>query len=180
LAEAVRLAETETKKRHADWKDEKIREVSQKIAMSAIKFSMLRTGNNNVIVFDIDEALRFDGFTGPYLQYTISRINSILRKEPASEKNDLSKLNTAIDKLLVIKMAEFPEIISGCVKSLDPSPMAGYLFDLAKMFSHFYETTPILNSDEEIKKARLYMISCVKQVLVNGLTLLGIEELEQM
>ncbi len=180
LYEAIRLASKETKIRHEDWTEQKIKETSEKIALSAIKFSMLRTGNKNIIVFDINEALRFDGFTGPYLQYTISRINSILKKESAQEKIDFSKLDSVIGKELTIKMSEFPEVISACAQDLDPSALTLYLFELAKMFSKFYESVPILKSDGETKKARLFLISCVRQVLKNGLNLMGIEELERM
>lgn len=178
--EAVKLAAAETKKRHEDWSEEKLNDVARKIALAAIKFSMLRTGNGNVIVFDINEALRFDGFTGPYLQYTISRINSILRKQKAVEKIDFSKLDSQIGKELTLKMAEFPEVVARSLEELEPSIIAKYLFELAKTFSNYYENVPILNSEEETRAARLFLIDCVRRVLVNGLHLLGIDELEQM
>ena len=141
---------------------------------------MIKDGNNSVIVFDSKEEISFDGFTGPYLQYTVSRINSILRKENAKEKIDFSKLDSISEKELMVKMSEFPEVIDSCMIDNQLSALAKYLFDLAKLFSNYYQNVPILTSEDEIKKARLFLISGIRQVLVNGLTLLGIEELEQM
>ena len=180
LEQVIDMAKSETKKRHEDWDEAKVYEACKKIALSAIKFNMIKVGNNSVIVFDAKEAISFDGFTGPYLQYTVSRINSILRKENAKEKIDFSKLDSISEKELMVKMSEFPEVIDSCMIDNQLSALAKYLFDLAKLFSNYYQNVPILTSEDEIKKARLFLISGIRQVLVNGLTLLGIEELEQM
>lgn len=180
LEQVIDLAKIETKKRHENWDEVKIYEASKKIALSAIKFNMIKVSNNNVIVFDIKEAISFDGFTGPYLQYTVSRINSILRKESAKDAVDFGKLDNPLEKELMIKMSEFPEVISACIGDNQPSDLAKYLFDLAKLFSNYYQNVPILASEEDVKKARLLLVSGVRQVLVNGLNILGIDELEQM
>ncbi|MFA6421865.1 MAG: arginine--tRNA ligase [Candidatus Buchananbacteria bacterium] len=176
----VELAKAETQKRHQDWNGEKISDVSQKIALSAIKFNMIKTNNSNIIVFDVEEALSFDGFTGPYLQYTISRINSILKKESPKGEIDFAKLENLLEKELILKASNFPEIIAQCQKENQPSILAKYLFELAKLFSNYYQNIPILKSEQETKKARLFLISNIRQVLINGISLLGIDVLEEM
>jgi len=172
----------ETKKRHDDWSEKKTEETAEKIALSAIKFQMLKTGNNNVIVFDIDEALSFDGTSGPYLQYTVSRINSILNKEKPGVFKEINynKLNTDLEKEMISKLASFPESVAIATSDFQPSHLTQYLFELAKLFSSFYQSIPILSSEAEVKNARLALIVAVRQVLTNGLTLLGIETLDQM
>lgn len=181
-SEVVARATAETAKRHSDWESKKIAEVAEKIALAAIKFSMLKTGNENIIVFDLEEALSFDGFSGPYLQYTVSRINSILKREalPGIKDINFSKLNLQIEKQLVFEMSRFPEIVSVASKAFQPSQLAKYLFDLAKLFSGYYQAVPILKAEEKTRQARLLLVSEIRQVLVNGLELLGIPTLEQM
>ena len=181
-AEIVGRATAETKKRHADWPENKIRETAEKIALAALKFNMLKVGNDSVIVFDIDEALSFEGYSGPYLQYTVSRINSIIRKESPGNLRDINfaKLNTPLEKELLLKLAEFPEAVERAAGQYEPSEIARYLFDCAKIFSNFYQSEPVLSSEEKTKRARLALISAVRQVLVNGLNLLGIEAVDQM
>ncbi|MFA4872006.1 MAG: arginine--tRNA ligase, partial [Patescibacteria group bacterium] len=175
-------AKTETKKRRQDWSDKKIKATAEKIALAAIKFNMLKTGNNNVIVFDIEEALSFDGFSGPYLQYTCSRISSVIKKAGLAGLAEINyaKLNSDIEKELMLKLAEFPQAVGEAVKTYQPSEVAKYLFDLARLFSNFYQKLPILNSEAATRKARLALVGAVEQVLNNGLKLLGIEPLREM
>ncbi len=181
-AEILAGAEAETRKRHEDWTADEIKKTAEKIALAAIKFSMIKTGRGNAIVFDPAEALSFDGYTGPYLQYMVTRINSILRKsgEKNSKTVDYGQLLEPIEKELVLKLAQFPEIISEATEEFEPSRLAQYLFELARLFSSYYQAVPILNSKEDTRTARLALISAIRQVLINGLTLLGIETLERM
>ena len=80
--EVVEAATTETKKRHPDWSARKIERNAHALAIAAIKFTMVRTSAKNIIVFDKKEMLAFDGYTAPYLEYTLARINSIFKKSP--------------------------------------------------------------------------------------------------
>ncbi len=180
--QVVGQATHETKKRHPDWSEKKIQDTSRKIALSAIKFNMLKTGNDNIITFDIDEALSFDGFSGPYLQYTCSRISSVLKKAKSKGGIDVEydKLNTVIEKELMLKLIDYPNVIEVAAKNFQPSELTRYLFELAKLFSNFYQTMPILNSDDGTKKARLSLIFAVKQTIANGLGILGIETMDEM
>jgi len=180
--QVVERAEQETKKRHEDWPENKITATAEAIALAAIKFSFLKTGNDNIIVFDLNEALSFDGFTGPYLQYTATRISSILAKENfgSVKEIDFGRLNLPLEKQLALKLAELPEAVKISREQNQPSVLAKYLFELSKLFAHYYETVPILTAEEKAKQARLFLIGCVRQTLANGLNLLGIESLEKM
>lgn len=180
--QVIDRATIETKKRHEDWLDKKINEVARKIALSAIKFNMLKVGNNSIITFDIDEALSFDGFSGPYIQYTCSRISSILKKAKITTFStiDYAKINSDLEKEILLQLASFPEVVIESAKNYDPSQVAKYLFDLSRLFSAFYQKMPIINSSKETKEARLVLVDSIRKVLVNGLDLLGIEPLDQM
>lgn len=180
--QVVTRATIETKKRHEDWSDKKITEVARKIALAAIKFNMLKVGNNSIITFDIDEALSFDGFSGPYIQYTCSRISSVLKKAKITTFStiDYTKLNSDLEKEILLQLASFPEVVADAALNYDPSQIAKYLFDLSRLFSAFYQKAPIINSPKEIKEARLMLADSIRKVLINGLDLLGIEPLDQM
>lgn len=182
LAEMEKLAQAETSQRHKDWSEADIKAVSHLVALAAIKFVMIKSGRNNVIVFDPQEALSFDGFTGPYLQYTLARINSILRKESAKNISalDFSQLVEPKEKELLLAMADFSEAVDNSTKSFEPSYLAKYLFDLCKSFASYYQEVPILQAETKTKEARLALISSIKQILENGLNLLGIEAPEKM
>lgn len=182
LAQVKAQAEQETKKRHHNWPEKKIKKIAGKITLSAIKFNLLKVGNNSIIEFDIDEALSFDGFSGPYLEYTLSRISSVFKKAKSKlgAKIDYSQLKTDLEKELILKIAVFPEVVGEAVKDYASSEIAKYLFELAKLFSNFYQTLPILSAEKEMSQARLNLIGAIRQVLINGLELLGIEAMEEM
>jgi arginyl-tRNA synthetase len=182
LKEATDLALAETAKRHEDWSPEELSDAATKIALAAIKFAMLKTGRNNVITFDIKEAMAFDGFTGPYLQYTVTRISSILRKENIKSlaEADFGKLTHQKEKDLALTLSEFNDAVREAAQTFEPSHLAKYLFDLSKLFSSYYQEVPILNAETKTKEARLALIGAVKQTLANGLKILGLETLERM
>ncbi|MDD5043896.1 MAG: arginine--tRNA ligase [Patescibacteria group bacterium] len=172
----------ETAKRHKDWNQKKIKATAKKISLAAIKFDLLKHDAGKVVVFNIKEALSFDGFTGPYIEYTVARINSILRKapRPARGKIDYSLLNSEREKSLVLALGEFPAIAEKAMTNFDMSLLPRYLYDLAKEFANFYHDIPVLKADAATRQARLALISSVKIVLEKGLEILGIEPLEEM
>lgn len=175
----------ETKERHADWSEKKINEVSFKIFLAALKFGMIKQASDKVITFDLEEALKFDGFTGPYLQYTNARINSILKKADEqgiklAGKLDFKTLATNIEKQLLKDLISYPQIISAAQKNNDPAVLAQFLFSLSQNFNTFYHELPVLKADENIKLARLVLIKSIRQVLENGFVLIGIPILKEM
>jgi arginyl-tRNA synthetase len=178
----VELARVETAKRHTDWTEVEIKNTAEKIALAAIKFAMIRTSRKNPIVFDVNEAVSFDGFTGPYLQYTVTRINSILRHEAAKQFKDVdsTQLTQPQEKELLLLLSQFPEVVSQSAVDFEPSHLAQYLFDLSHVFAGYYENVSILRADDKTRQARLALIVGVRQVLANGVVILGIEILERM
>lgn len=181
FSRTVELAEHETKIRHDDWSKKKIKATAEKIALAALKFSMIKVGVSTAIVFDPQEAISFDGFTGPYLQYTASRINSILRKaKGGGGLVDYSKLSDPLEKELILKLSEFPEVVKLATQNNQPAEVAKYLFELTKIFSGLYQKLPIIQSVPEIKRARLALVGATGQVLANGLNLLGIPIIKEM
>ncbi|MFH1426985.1 MAG: arginine--tRNA ligase [Patescibacteria group bacterium] len=185
--EIIKKAIKETKKRHKDWGENKILEAAKIIAIGAIKFEMVKVNANQVITFDINKALQFEGYTAAYLQYTYARIRSIFRKCDANPRINSNAANCEYANLkevkeheMVLKLAMFPEIVAKAGENYDPSEIAKYLFDLAQLFNDYYHSVPVLKAKEEIRDARLVLINAVSQVIENGLELLGIETVDEM
>jgi len=180
--ETVKKAAKETKKRHDSWPEKKIKATALKISLAGLKFDMLKQDNGRLIVFDIDKALSFEGFTGPYLLYTNARINSILKKSKtgATKKIDYKLLKEQEEKTLIFKLAKFPLAIEESAQSYEPSVLAKYLFELANDFNNYYHKHPVLQAKPEVSQARLNLINSVSLVLKEGLGLLGIEVLAEM
>ncbi len=170
--------------RHADWKLSKKDFVASTIALSAIKFDMLKHPIDKVVEFDIKEAISFDGYTGPYILYTIARINSILKKfgkkVSVSEKY-FSALSMIQEKSLIIKISQFDRAVKSATEELDPSVLARYSFDLAKIFNDFYSKCAILNAENSNQKmARLILSLHTKETLEKAAELLNIQTVEEM
>jgi arginyl-tRNA synthetase len=173
----------EIKKRHQGWSDKKIKETAEKIVIGALKFEMIKIGREKIITFDINEALKFEGYTSIYLQYTYARIRSIFRKsnskcQMANSKKEL--LREEKEACLILKMAKYPEIVAKAGANYEPSEIAKYLFELAQEFNDYYHSVPVLQAKKDIKVARLALINSINQIIANGLSLLGIEILEEM
>jgi len=177
-------AEQETKKRHPDWSDRKIREATAAIVNGALKFEMLKVSAGQVIAFDADKALRFEGYTAAYLQYTYARIRSIIRKSSKlkiqSSKFKAQNLKEPKEYGIVMKLAKYPDVVSRAGENCDPSEIAKYLFELARDFNDYYHSVPVLKAEKEIMKARLDLINAAARVIENGLGLLGIAAPEEM
>ena len=182
--ELLAKCEAEAKKRHEDWDEEKIKSNALKIGLGAAKFEMLKVGAKSIITFDIEKALALEGYTSAYIQYAYARIQSILRKiknEKLKIKNiDFGKLSESKEISLVKKLAVYPEIIARAGKEYDPSVIAKYIYELAQLLNDYYHSVPVLQAEEEIKNARLTLLSSVAQVIKNGLGLLGIETVDEM
>jgi len=177
----IARAEEETKKRHPDWKPKHIRETAQAIAFSAMRFGMLKQDVEKTIVFDLEESLVFEGFTGPYVLYTFARIQSLLQKG-SFKKSSLTEyhLKTEQEHALVCLLAKYPQVVFDVSQSLALSHLAQYLFELAKAFASFYADVPILKADKKLQEERLVLSSAVAQVIKNGLEIMGIHTVKEM
>ncbi len=182
FAEALARAQKEVFSRHQDWSEEKIQAISEKLAIAALKFEMLKVSADKVITFDMNEALRFDGFTAAYLQYTGARLASLVRKSEIIKSGSLDYQLLAHPKELALALClqRFPEIILKAGEQRDASVIARYLFELAQVFNDYYHEVPVLKAETPLAAARLALLASVRQVLENGFTLLGLSYLEEM
>lgn len=177
------MAEAETRKRHQKWTVKKLAHVSKTIALAAIKFDMLKQSREKQIVFDPKQALSFEGFTGPYLLYSLARINSILKKAGAKKKKTGKIDNFSIEpieKQLLLKIEKFPRQVEQSAKISEPAVIAQHLFDLCQSFAEFYHQLPVIKAQEPVRAWRIELIKRVKQMIENGMDLLGIDVLEEM
>lgn len=168
IAKREKLEEKETEKR------------ALAISIAAIKYPMLKQDTSKVIIFNKDEAIKFEGDTGPYLLYSYARANSILRKAGKSRvmgKVMVSKIEEH-EKRLVNEIGRFGEVVDGACANLAPNLIAHYAYGLSQTFNEFYHACAVIGSEQE--KFRLGLVSCFVQVLENALKLLGIPTLEEM
>lgn len=180
--EVLSKALEEVEKRHPDWEDDKKKMTSKNISLAAMKFAMLDQDNNRTIVFNIEKSLEFEGETGPYIQYVIARINSILRKHDGKVPHnpDLTAFKEEPEFVLIKMLGDYPEIASSAAYEYRPMKLSKYLIELSQSFNDFYNKCPVLKAEQKEKIARLALVDKTKQVLSSGLQLLGIPVLEEM
>lgn len=125
--------------------------------------------------------LSFEGNTAPYLMYAFARIKSILAKASGEKRYTLiTILESSEERLLLIKLLQFPEIIDSVALDCFPNQLCNYLHELAGLFMRFYEACPILKAKDALQDSRLALAEFTSQTLKEGLDLLGIETLEKM
>jgi arginyl-tRNA synthetase len=151
--------------------------IAKQIGLGALAYSMLSVDNNKDIVFDMDEALSFDGRTGPYIQNAHVRANSILKKAETVEDNPSFDYELTKHEIeLIEQISRFPNAVQQAANEYRPLVMAAYAYDLANAFHSFYHAVPVIKSeDENIRNARLRLVSASKQVIANALHLLDIQ-----
>ncbi len=161
--------------------------VAEKVALAALHYYLLQVSPVKDMIFNPEESLSFNGNTGPYLQYMGARIASILRKaEEAGVKamspSEAAKLLGAEEEWeLLKKLGEYPETIRRSAENFDASVIAVYIYDVAKLFSKFYQDCPILGSDDEnLKRARLTLASATLRVLKDAMGLVLVPYLDRM
>lgn len=182
VEEALARTKKEIVERHADWSEEKISETSKALSISAIKFEMIKVSSDKVITFDIGDALKFDGFTAAYLQYSAARLDSILRKADDHDGGavDYSQLNQEKEFNLAMKLAQYGDVIKKAGITRDPSVLARYIFELAQASNDYYHDTNIMKAEDQVRKARLSLVESVRQIFKNCFSVLGITYLEEM
>jgi arginyl-tRNA synthetase len=163
---------------------EDIDERAKVISMAALKFMLLKVNPKTTMMFDPKESLRFEGDTGPYVLYAYARISSMLRRagdEALAGEVDWSVLGAKEEKALALRCAQYAETMQKAAANLDASLVTGYLLDLAKDFSKFYQACPVLAAETPaLIRARLELTSRVRTLLRDGLNALTIGTLESM
>ncbi len=164
-----------------------VSDVGEKVALGALHYFLLQTSPTKDMTFNPKESLSFNGNTGPYLQYMGARITSILKKaSDAGLSTGSNDVNFALLKHdaeweLVKTLEMYPKTVQRAAENLDPSLLANYSYDVAKVFSRFYHDCPILGADkEELKMPRLELARCTLTVLKNAMNLILVPFLETM
>lgn len=162
-------------------KKDQLSEVSEKVSIAAVKYSLLKSNIGKDAIFNFQESLSFEGNSGPYLQYTYARCRSVLTAfdEKINNLNNLVNLNKEEEDILRT-VSTFPDIVTNAAINYSPSLLSTYLFELAQKFNLFYQKHSILKADDITRNMRLKLTEAVSQILKNGLFLLGIETVEKM
>lgn len=168
-------------KYESEWSTEEINDVAHTVASGAIKYGMTRIDSNKKIVFNMDDWLKLDGESGPYIQYVYARINSLVKKIGTTQNVDYSTLNHQLEKDLINKIASFNTVIESTLSQYKTHTLCAYLYELAKMFNSFYAECSVQNAQtQELKFARVQLCNAVALTLKQGLSLLGIKAPERM
>ena len=157
-------------------------EVAEQVGIGAVLFSVLYNSRIKDIVFSYDRVLNFDGETGPYVQYTHARCNSVLKKAGAYDGGevDYSGISDEESSEVVKLIASFPEAVKAAAEKYEPCFVARHLVSLAQSYNRFYLANRIADAEPKIRNARVLLTTAVKNVLESGLALLGIAAPEKM
>ncbi len=159
--------------------EEEKKKTSEIVGISALKYSILRSSLGSDIIYDFEKSISFEGDSGPYLQYTSVRANSIIKKSESmkiGDSNDIPESITLLERYLY----QFPEVVEHSYDKLEPHHIATYLTELASSFNSFYGNTQILVEENKYINYHLNLIKAFTSTMKNGLWLLGIKIPERM
>lgn len=164
---------------------EEAKAISEKVALSALKYGDLSNQAAKDYVFDVDRFTSFEGNTGPYILYTIVRIKSILNRYAEAGKSvetcEMQKADSASGKALMLEVTKFNQVIENAYEELAPHKICAYIYDLSNAFNRFYHETKILSEENEEKQAGyIALLSITKRVLEACIDMLGFEAPERM
>lgn len=162
-----------------EWSADEIEKTAQIVAKGAIKYGMTRIDPAKKIVFDMQEWLKLDGESGPYIQYAYARINSMLNKFGAPKSSEM-KIEVQQEKDLVAQLMMFHHVVQQATEQYKPSVLTAYLYDLSRSYNGFYAECPVGSSEEPTRSSRLMLSKATALTLKKGLSLLGIEAPERM
>lgn len=173
--------------KNPDLPPERKEQVAWEVALGSLKYTMLARDNNKVVVFDLEEALSFDGHAAPYIQYAHARASRILEHAGQTDETLLATLDgldfgaLQPEELGLLQgIAALPDEIQRAAVEYRPLQIASYVYELAKRFNDFYHACPVLQSPEPTRTARLALTAATRRALANGLALLGINAPEVM
>jgi arginyl-tRNA synthetase len=153
-----------------------------KVALGAIKFSDFAADRRTNILFDWNNIFALTGFSGPYIQYAAVRVNTIIAANPEPFTTIPAQYDYESEKVVLMKLLDYPEVIRLSARDLEPHKIASYLYELAREMNRYYEQTPVAtgNVTDTEKGARLGLLKKVSYVFEHGLSILGIEVPERM
>lgn len=162
------------------------KDIADAVGIGAIKYADLSQNRTSDYKFDYDKMLATDGNTATYMQYAYARCRAILRKGGIDESSLRTNppaitLDTSEERALALQLLRFPEALDAAASEYLPHVVTGYLWDLAKSLSRFYEACPVLQADtESLKMSRLLLVDLAGRVIQKALDLLGIRTVERM
>jgi arginyl-tRNA synthetase len=185
LDEAEARALEMVKASSPDMPDAQQRDLAKAIGIGAIKYTDLSQNPQSLVTFTWEKALNMEGNSAPYLQYAYARISSVYDKYhaqyPETELSECSiNIEHKIERRLAIKLSRFPAAVRGAVENHRPNIMADYLYDLAQIYSSFYQNVPFLKAEEGVRESRIRLCRSTAATLKQGLDLLGIETRERI
>ena len=177
LKDAVSLAEQQIEEKNPNLSNKK--QVAHDVGVGAVVFHDLKNDRMDNFDFDLEEVVRFEGDTGPYVQYTNARAQSILRKANKEISMDNLSLNDDWSFAVAKALADFPAIVEKASEKFEPSIIAKYALDLSKKFNKYYAKVRILDEDDQLN-ARLALVQATSIVLTEALRLLGVNAPKEM
>jgi arginyl-tRNA synthetase len=182
LAEAVERARREVLARREDLAETDTERIAEAVATGALRYHIVRVAPEKPVVFRWEDALSFEGRSGPFVQYSYARASSVLRKAGADRGPypfDAERLTDPEEAALVRILARLPRAVAYAARTMHVQGIAGYAHDLADQFNRFYHAVPVIRSGSE-RASRVALVAAVRQTLGNSLDLLGIPRLETM
>jgi arginyl-tRNA synthetase len=175
-------AKEETMRRNPEITGDDLEKTSEEIAISAIRYSLIKNDLEKEIKFDMIDSLSLDGNSGPYLQYAYARCCRLIEKSNAkSFHGNVTYLSNRIEYRIIKHLSKFAIIIEDTTKNMEPKLIAQYAYELATLFNLFYEKLPILKeSNADISNARISLVEAIRLILKMNLSLVGITPLERM
>ncbi len=180
LDEAIERAYQLVSSKNAELPEAERRTIAQAVGIGALKYADLSKSRNTDYIFDWDAMLSFEGNTAPYLQYAYTRVQSVLRKAEDFNPAASIVIAEAAEKQLAVALTQFEDVVFAVAEGSQPHHLCSYLYNVATLFSRFYEACPILKSEGEVRQSRLQLAAATAKTLKAGLGLLGIAVLETM
>lgn len=180
LDEAESRALTMVKESSPDMPAAQQQEVARAVGIGAVKYADLSQNPQSMVTFTWDKALSLEGNSAPYLQYACARVASVQDKyRERFPDGDLAahpiKLQEPVERLLAVRLLRFGDLLGRAANQYRPNLLADYLFELAQLYSSFYQNVPFLKADEGVRESRVRLCGIVNRTLRQGLELLGIE-----
>lgn len=162
------------------WTKEEENKIAEMVGVAAVKYSILHSKASGDIIYDVDASISVEGDSGPYLQYSYARANSIIEK--AKQENILSDFEKVLDEMTEVEklLYRFPEFVERSCFLYEPHHIAGYLIELARAYNNFYGNSIIINKDDPTSSYKIALTYAFSFVMKTGLHLLGIEAPEKM
>ena len=187
LNEAVGRGTREVVKRSEDPKspthgasEKELNTIGRQIGIGAIKYADLSNDLVRDYVFDVNRMVAFEGNTGPYIQYACARISSLIRKGTIDSTEPI-QIKEPQERALALKLLQYGGVLRDSITFLEPHRLCTWLYELTECFSAFYQSCPILKSENKtIQQSRLRLSDLTRRTIVDGLDLLGIESPERM